>query len=597
MASEQEIREFLRTSSVFAESAEEELDAVIPLLQQESYLAGEYILRQGGSSQSIYLLRSGRLVVKILREHGRETVAHLDPPAVVGELSFLTGKPCVADVEVEVDAEILRLPKEQVESLPARRETILRGLNRVLAERLQSTVIGGAKSIELPTVLLRSYPNWEAPVAFPRMLALSLAEQTGRPTLLVTLGDSGEDPVERIGEHTGACRFTVTGRLRSLVAQHLTALKKDWDNIILHVTGSQAGQAAEDIEEFANFHGHLLGPGDPLPAALERRGEDDSQPFAVQSASAPSLPYLDGAHQLIWDAPQAETGTPSPRFQRTVGSIARLLGGIQVGLALGGGAAWGWAHIGVLSVLENAGIPVDVMSGCSMGSLIGAFRAAGFTVAQLTDLAEYWRTRTRRFIEWRFWRMCLVNERMALRTFGGYLADRAVNQTEVPYWANAVDIRKGSEFAIQDGTLVHAIRASIALPGLLPPFSRNSSLLVDAGIMDPVPVKLAKRMGAHFAIAVNAMAPVGESEVNNRYPFNMFDVMLRCMFVMGHEIGQARAESAADVLLTLPMKGITMLDFSRSPDIIERGRQAADEHLADIRGGYMRLKNRLHPKR
>lgn len=596
MADDLEIRHFLKSSPVFSGSSEEELDVITPLFQKESYLAGEYILRQGGSSQAIYLLRSGRLVVKIMREHGREIVAHLDPPAIVGELSFLTGKPCVADVEVEVDAEILRLPKEEVDKLPARRESILRGLNRVLAERLQSTVIGGAKSIELPTVLLRSHARWQAPDAFSRMLAVSLAAQTGRRTLLVNLGSAGEDPIERIAENTGTCRFTVNDRLRAFIAQHLTAWKKEWDNIIFHVQGASADRASADIAEFTNFHGHLLGPGDPLPTPLERMGEGP-RPFVVQSAEAPTLPLLDGAHQLAHDAEMAEKGQRAPRFERTVDSIARLLGGIQVGLALGGGAAWGWAHIGVLSVLERAGIPVDVMSGCSMGSVIGAFRAAGFSVGQLTELADFWRTRTKRFIEWRFWRMCLVNERMALKTFGSYLSDRAVNQTETPYWANAVDIRKGSEFAIQDGTLVEAIRASIALPGLLPPFSRNANLLVDAGIMDPVPVKLSKRMGANFAIAVNAMAPVGESEVNNRYPFNMFDVMMRCMFVMGHEIGQARAESSADVLLTLPMKGITMLDFNRSNDIVERGRQAAEEHLADIRGGYMRLKNRLHPKK
>ena len=85
-----------------------------------------------------------------------------------------------------------------------------------------------------------------------------------------------------------------------------------------------------------------------------------------------------------------------PRFQRTVDSMARYIAGLQVGLALGGGAAWGWAHIGVLSVLEQAGLPVDVISGCSMGSVIGGFRCAGWSIQDLKDLAEYWRTRTRR---------------------------------------------------------------------------------------------------------------------------------------------------------------------------------------------------------
>jgi NTE family protein len=599
MAEAFDIREFLKTTPVFAECSPEEIDMVAPLFRNEQYLAGEYILREGGTSQAIYLLRNGRLTVKKLREHGREVVAHLDPPAVVGELSFLTGSPCVADVEVEVDAEILCLPKEDVDKLPARRESILRGLNRVLAERLRNTVMGGAKTVELPTVLLQSHPAWPARHAFPRALATSLGAQTGRPTLLVAIGADGDGSIEPISDGVGLCKLGVPrpDDCRKLLADQITGWKKSWQNLILHPEGPGADGIRAAAAEFSNFHGHLLGPGDPLPVPLEKASEEDARPFAVQCASAPTLPYLDGAHQLIWDARGADRGQASAKYQRTVDSIARLLGGIQIGLALGGGAAWGWAHIGVLAVLEKAGIPVDVMSGCSMGSLIGAFRAAGFSVADLTQLADYWRTRTRRFIEWRIWRMCLVNERLALRTFASYLHDRPVNQTETPYWANAVDIRRGREYAIRDGTLVDAIRASIALPGLLPPHSRDSHLLVDAGIMDPVPVKLAKRMGANYAIAVNAMAPVGESEVAKSYPFNLFDVMLRCMFVMGHEIGQARAESSADVLLTLPMKGITMLDFARSNEIVERGRLSAEERLADIRGGYLLLKTRLHGKR
>jgi NTE family protein len=160
----------------------------------------------------------------------------------------------------------------------------------------------------------------------------------------------------------------------------------------------------------------------------------------------------------------------------------------------------------------------------------------------------------------------------------------------MPFWANAVDIGTGQEYTIQSDSIVDAVRASIALPGLLPPFATKGHLLVDAGIMDPVPVNLIRRMGCRYAIAVNAMAPLEATPVSKRYPFNMFDVMFRCTRIMGHEIGQARAEAAANIMMTPPMGDITMLQFDRSEEIIACGRRIAEENLPTITAGYERLR-------
>ncbi len=582
-----EIRDFLATTPVFGDVPADQLAEIAELFTVERYPAGWKVIRQGGHSEAVYFLRSGRMAVRINRDDTRETVAILQPPDIFGELSFITGKACIADVEVEVDAEVLVLPKESVSKLPERRDAILRGLLRVTAERLQRTVVGGTKVLDLPVVLLRNGVKWEAPRAFAEAFAESLAQQTERETLLVSLGPNGDDAVKRVGERLSHCALAASAAdqvLRANLAARLTEWKRTFENGVLTTVGPLARPIANNIQDLSNAAGHLLGPGDPVP--------DDPQGtfFVVQSAAQPTLAVLDGNHQLIYDEAESETRSVTPRFRRTVDSIARHVAGIQVGLALGGGAAWGWAHIGVLAVLEKAGLPVDVLSGCSMGSVVGAFRAAGMGVEALAEIAEYWRTRTRRFIEWRFWRMCLVSETTALKTFAGYFNERCVNHTETPYWANAVDIRTGKEFSIRDGPLVQCIRASIALPGLLPPLARDSSLLVDAGIMNPVPVKLIRRMGADFAIAVNAMSPIDESPVRRRYPFNAFDLMTRCMFIMGHEIGQARAEAAADVVMAPPMTGITMLEFGRSPEIIERGRKTASENLDVILARYRKLK-------
>ena len=224
-------------------------------------------------------------------------------------------------------------------------------------------------------------------------------------------------------------------------------------------------------------------------------------------------------------------------------------------------------------------MPVDVISGCSMGSVIAALRSAGMEVKELLEFAEYWRTRTRRFREWRFWRMSFLSERTVRKTFRHYFGERAVNQTEIPFWANAVDVQTGKEYTIQSGALVDCVRASIALPGLLPPFPAGPCLLVDAGVADPVPVRLVRRMGCQFAIGVNAMAAPEAHKVEARYPFSAFEVMMRCTLIMGHEVGQARAEQAADVVFTPNVGGIAMLQFDRSPEIIECGRRATEENL------------------
>jgi NTE family protein len=584
-----DIASFLASTSVFREVPAEPLEEIAPLVRSERHPAGDVILRQGGYSNAVYFLRSGRLAARIQRGDFRETVAFLQPPDIFGELSFITGRPCVCDVEVVVDAEVLLLPREVVPKLGKHRETILSCLMRVIAGRLQDTVTRGAKAAESPVVLLRNHPNWEAPLSFAAELARSLARQSQRETLVVNLGPSGNGDIRSLEKNTGACDVAAGAgdeNLRSHVAEKLTGWKRRFPNVILNPLGS-AG-IAERVKEFANWQGDLLGPGDPLP-----QGEEGGR-FVVQSAVQPTLPALSGSRQLIRDAKESEAahrsgGSVTPAFRRTVDSMARCIAGLQVGLALGGGAAWGWAHIGVLEVLEGAGLPIDVISGCSMGSVIGALRACGFPVDQLKKIAEYWRTRTRRFVEWRLWRVCLLNERMIRKTFRSYFGDRAVNQTEVPYWANAVDIKTGKEFTIQSGPLADCTRASISLPGLIPPFKKNSHLLVDAGIMDPIPVKLVRRMGCHYAIAVNAMAELAAQKMSERYPFNAIDIMTRCMFVMGHEIGQASAEQAADVVFTPPLGDITLLQFSRSPEIIECGRKAAEENLPAILAGYKRL--------
>jgi NTE family protein len=187
--------------------------------------------------------------------------------------------------------------------------------------------------------------------------------------------------------------------------------------------------------------------------------------------------------------------------------MARSILNLQVGLAFGGGAAWGWAHIGMLEQLERSGLPIDVIAGCSMGSIIGGLYCSGISVPQMIEIALYWRTRMRPFIEWRFWRMSLISNKVARKAFALYFADRCLHHG---------DSLLGQRNGYQNGPRVHhfgrsiidCIRASIALPDCCL-LERGDHLLVDAGIHRSGAAESGAAHGRRYVVAVNAMAARG----------------------------------------------------------------------------------------
>jgi NTE family protein len=590
-----EMESFLATVELFRELGPEQLREIAPLCQVEHYAAGAVILQQGAPSEALYFLRSGRLAVRVRKEDHKETVALLQPPAVFGELSFITGKGCSADVQVVVDAEVVSLSKTAIARIKENRDKFMFAMMNVLAERLHGMVTQGPKAPESPVVVLRNLEHWAAPMSFAAELAKSLGRQSGVETLVVNLSGSPDSEIRPLSEHAFTCSVAVESdeSCRADMAQRLTEWKKRFTIVVLSPSGPHAAAVAKNIEPFADSIGTLAGPEDDLgvgPTELAGPGK-----FIVQDTTDPRTMTLSGNQQRIWEVAESEdlyrSGKPvARRFLRTVDSMARSILNLQVGLALGGGAAWGWAHIGMLEQLENAGLPIDVISGCSMGSVIGGLYCSGISVPQLIEIALYWRTRLRPFIEWRFWRMSLISGKVARKAFAIYFADRCLHQMEVPYWANATDIKTGHEFTISDGSIIDCIFASIALPGLLPPFERGDHLLVDAGIIDPVPVNLVRRMGARYVVAVNAMAALEGQPVSKRFP--MLDIMLRCTRIMGHEIGQARALDSANVVVTPTLGTLQMLDFGKGEEIIDCGRKAAQANMPSILAGYERLKVR-----
>ncbi len=178
--------------------------------------------------------------------------------------------------------------------------------------------------------------------------------------------------------------------------------------------------------------------------------------------------------------------------------------GKKLGVALGSGAARGLAHIGVLRALADAGMAPEVVAGTSIGALVGGVYAAGKLDA-FTDIVLDldWRKIARYFLEVSFPRSGLIEGLRVSEFIGQIVGKRTIPELPVAFCAVATDVASGREVVIDDGDLVAAIRASIAVPGIFTPARRRNDLLVDGGLVNPVPVSVCRAMGADRVIAVD----------------------------------------------------------------------------------------------
>lgn len=177
----------------------------------------------------------------------------------------------------------------------------------------------------------------------------------------------------------------------------------------------------------------------------------------------------------------------------------------KIGLALGSGSARGWAHIGVLKALEDAGIRPDVVCGASIGALVGAAYAAG----ELERFADWVQGLSMRdvwgFMDFNLTGGMLKGEKL-IDFWRRNFADFEVEASAMPFAAVATDLHSGAEVWLRHGSIAQAVRASIALPGLFTPVVHEGRLLVDGGLVNPVPCTLARAMGADIVIAVDLNA-------------------------------------------------------------------------------------------
>ncbi len=254
----------------------------------------------------------------------------------------------------------------------------------------------------------------------------------------------------------------------------------------------------------------------------------------------------------------------------------------RIGLALGGGAARGFAHIGVIQVLEEAGIRPSLVVGTSAGSLVAALYASGKNGAQLQQVAELMEEAT--FADWTlpiFSRGMLRGEALA-RYVSAQVNGRVIEAMPLPLGIVATDLNSGQGMLFQRGDTATAVRASSAVPALFQPVRISGRDYVDGGLVSPVPVRYARQMGAELIIAVD----ISDTPESNPAS-DTLQVLLQTFSIMGKSINAFELRDA-DVVVRPALLGVSSADFGARRSAIEAGRVAMRAALPQLRAALAR---------
>jgi NTE family protein len=250
---------------------------------------------------------------------------------------------------------------------------------------------------------------------------------------------------------------------------------------------------------------------------------------------------------------------------------------VRLGLALGGGAARGFAHVGVIAVLEEAGLRPQLVVGTSAGSLVAALYASGKTSAQLQQTALNMEE-----VALTDWMLPLVGRGMFRgEALGRYVNDlvagRLIENMAIPLGIVATDLNSGEALLFQRGDTGTAVRASSAVPAVFLPVKINGREYVDGGLVSPVPVRFARRMGADVVVAVDISSPP-----ENNPSDGTLQILLQTFAIMGKSINQYELKDA-DVVVRPSLVGLKGADFSSRQRAIDSGRAAMLAALPALR--------------
>lgn len=625
---------------------------------------GDLVYEEDTPADAFYVIVSGRFRI-FKKERGGEgkTLIQLYRGDYFGESSLLTGQAHSASVEARSDGLLLRLEKEDFLKTLQEVPELSIHLSRTLGHRLTKAEGPDRKKLEVRVAALYSMIPAMESFQFLVDLATSVVRETKSRVLLVDFypSNAGELPND----------FQLPSLRRLELAQTEVSRESDlkpslvdcaagFQYLAVRLNGDGNGGGERRLSTFLTFLTYRydfvlirLGPEtkDPSFAALKQcdfiyllldsEGEKLNKATALVRALEHGFGFTPNEIKVIIPSRQ-EAGAPSyeekermldlkifrvlpsreeqpERYHATVRFVAKELAGTLLGLVLGSGAAYGLAHIGVLRVLEKENIPVDILAGSSMGALVASFWSAGYRSGDLEKITCDLDPRSAFFKLIGLRDLSLAHRgffhgRQVTRYMESYLSNVTFQELSVPVKIVATSLSTSQEVVFESGRVVDALRASISIPGIFRPFHYRGELLIDGGILDPLPVDVLTKIGVKKIIAVDVLAsPEDRSErgrlraeklrlkkeklqktlaerlmgflaqgVQKYFSNNIFNVIMNTIQIMEYEIAQV-AGREADVLIRPVVHDAHWAEFYRGSKFIQAGEERTREQLEEIK--------------
>jgi len=573
------------------------------LADMEDYLEwltlprGSLLFRQGDPNTGLYVLLSGRLQASVRQDSGEvRVVGEIVPGETVGEMALFTGEPRSAEVSAVRDSELVKLSPESFRRLAAAYPQAVMEISRIVIERLRRNIRRqGSVSRSTNVALL------PANSAFPiQDFAGRLVDALAKSCRVLHLSSSRLD------------RILATPGLAQTAAGEADSIRLEaW------------------LDEQETRHELLVYEADPQPTAWSRRclRQADRILIPVQAEDDPRLDPMEkelpgreetgAARSLLVLMHSRETGLPSGtarwlETRRVSGHLhlrwsdedfrrlARLLRGRAVGLVLSGGGAKGFAHLGVLRALEEAGIPVDLIGGTSMGAVMATGYAMGIGAREGVEISKELFARHRPFKEYTLPLVSLLASRRLDNLLRELFGSARIEDLWINTFCVSTNLTTAEICIHRQGEAWRAVRSSLSIPGMLVPVIEGENLLVDGGVVNNLPVDVMRRFCEGPVVAVNA-SPTKDVKLSggmDRFPTpwrlvtarlnpfrqapqvpNIFQVLGRTTMLGSVHHGDA-VKKQADFWLDLPLDGFSMLDFAEIDRIVAAGYAYARRQIA-----------------
>ncbi|MBL8298242.1 MAG: patatin-like phospholipase family protein [Rhodanobacteraceae bacterium] len=562
------VRELLRRSTLFRHLDEEELGALEQVLEWFVLPGGSTLFEAGEPSDALYVLRSGSLGAFRQRSDTgiEQRIGLIAAGESVGELGLIVNQPRSATVRALRDSELLRLSRDAFDALVRRQPTAMLEAARVAVERLLLRRSGDLMSSPRTLALLPHDAGVDA-CAFAQALEQALSRYGSCQVL--DASRSAEQTSTWFAAQEAASRFVIY--LAS--AQH-----DDWRELCVRQADALILLADAQTPPSPWPERACLGAQQaqyrPRHLVLHHRGG-----AILRGRGAAWLSAAPGARLHHWCV--------SDDIER----IARLMAGRSLGLVLSGGGARGFAHIGVIRALREAGIRIDAVGGTSIGAIIAAGVAAGWSDEEMTERYRRAFVAGRPLSDYTFPFVAMTSGRRVSELLRDAFGERHIEDLALPYFAVSANLTSGDAVTHRTGPLWYWLRASSAIPGVLPPVFHEGQVLVDGAVINNLPTDVMREQSVGDVIGVDIGADdvlhAGVDEHASPHSWRLLldrlgqpcrpglvSILLRAGMV-NSKAANADRRAKASLLLAPPVTGVGLLDWNAYERAIELGYQYA----------------------